>query len=67
MDLYAPGQGVLSIFTQRFWKHQYHDVLPYIYCCKGQFSDCKAYYDRRPSDDGSNYDCSPPGRFICVY
>ena len=53
VDRYAP--------EQHFWEHQSNDVLPFIFCCKGLFSDCMAYYERRPSDDGSDYDCSPPG------
>ena len=66
VDLYAPDQ--------HFWKHQFHDVLPFIFCCKGLFSDCSAYYEKRPSDNGDGYDLIPPGRFyfitnyyICLY
>lgn len=53
MDLYSPDQ--------HFWEHQFHDVVPYFWCCKGLFSDCSAYYDRRPSDNGDGYDLAPPG------
>ena len=64
VDLYAPGQN--------FWDHQFHDVIPFIFCCKGLFSDCSAYYDRRPSDNGSDYVIDPPGivlyiRMICIF
>ena len=44
-----------------FWKHQSHDVAPFFYCCKGMFSDCSAYYARRPSDNGNGYVCPPRG------
>ena len=47
VDLYAPGQ--------HFWNHQLHDVIPFIFCCKGLFSNCDNYYDRRPSDNGDGY------------
>ena len=53
VDLYSP--------VEHFWEHQLHDVLPYIFCCKGLFSDCSAYYDRRPSDNGDGYVLIPPG------
>ena len=53
VDRYSPSQD--------FLKHLHHDVVPYIFCCKGLFSDCSAYYDKRPSDDGSRYDLDPPG------
>ena len=70
VDLYAPtgftGKGL----------HFYHDVRPFYYCCKGEFSDCREYYKHRPSDDGSRYVLQPPGivhallwsacRFYCV-
>ena len=53
VDLYAP--------EQHFWDHQLHDILPLIFCCKGLFSDCSAYYERRPSDNGDGYVIIPPG------
>ena len=56
VDRYAPGQ--------HFWQHQFHDVLPFIFCCYGLFSDCSAYYEKRPSDNGDGYDLIPPGRFV---
>ncbi|CAF1275999.1 unnamed protein product [Adineta ricciae] len=39
-----------------FWKHQFHDVLPYIACCKS-LSDperCNLYFHYRPSRPGSD-------------
>ena len=37
------------------------DVLPFIYCCKGLFPNCAAFYERRPSGDGSAFDPLLPG------
>lgn len=60
MDLYADRLDR--------WNHFLHDVLPYFACCWGLFSDCQAYYDKRPSHDGSGYDRNPPGRLfkLCI-
>ena len=44
--------------------HQFDDVLPYIYCCKGRFNKCDMYYEKRPSDNGRNYEVTPPGIHI---
>ena len=41
--------------------HELDDVLPYIYCCKGNINICNKYYDKRPSDTGRNYEVTPPG------
>lgn len=45
-------------------KHHLRDLLPYIYCCTGQFSRCGSYYDLRPSDSGNDYEVTPPGKLI---
>ncbi|XP_033629956.1 sushi domain-containing protein 2-like [Asterias rubens] len=45
-DRYAPGD--------HFWFHQWYDVLPWLGCCKLS-NNCEAYYDKRPSDDCSEY------------
>ena len=58
VDLYAPS-GFLNLYGK--WLHFYHDVRPFYYCCKGEFSDCREYYKHRPSDDGSRYVLQPPG------
>ncbi|XP_071804821.1 sushi domain-containing protein 2-like [Asterias amurensis] len=52
----SPGGGTADRFApgDHFWLHQWYDVLPWLGCCK--LSDnCKAYYDKRPSDDCSDY------------
>ena len=41
--------------------HQFEDVLPFIFCCKGTPSSCDTYYQRRPSDDGSAFSPPVPG------
>jgi len=62
VDLYAPSHDQ--------WKHFEHDVLPYIYCCRGLLSDCSAYYKYRPSDNGAGYyqyfNITPPGTYVSV-
>ena len=46
------GVPVLSHFS--------HDLVPYLDCCL--FSDnCGKYFEKRPSDDGSNYEPPRPG------
>ena len=59
VDLYAP----IGYFGKLL--HFYHDVRPFYYCCKGEFSDCREYYKHRPSDDGSRYVLQPPGQCTC--
>ena len=65
-----PGGGTVDLYapTGFFGKlnHFHHDVRPFFYCCKGEFSNCDAYYRKRPSDDGSRYNLQPPGN-ICTY
>ena len=64
-----PGGGTVDLFAPRgisgFLRHQYHDVRPFFYCCKGEFANCEAYYEKRPSDDGSRYQLQPPGE-VCI-
>ena len=57
VDRYAP-----NTFMGRL-KHLHHDVLPYVYCCRGDFKEytCNMYYKKRPSDDGSHFSLQPPG------
>ncbi len=42
--------------------HIQEDVLPSVFCCEGEFSDCSLYYSKRPSDDGSRYNPFFPGK-----
>ncbi len=58
VDLYSPKSNFLG--------HQLHDVLPYLYCCVGSFPDCNAYYQKRPSSDGTGYQCRPPGMLLAL-
>ena len=41
---------------QSFWKHQLHDVLPFLQCCKFQSNQgaCNRYLELRPPRAGSN-------------
>lgn len=40
--------------------HFFHDLVPYLDCCV--FSgNCGKYFEKRPSDDGSNYEPPRPG------
>ena len=61
VDLYAPTGIILGNTIDHFR----HDVRPFFYCCKGEFSNCDAYYRKRPSDDGSRYNLQPPGN-LCA-
>lgn len=56
VDRYAP------VDFKTFWQHQWFDVIPAILCCKGLFSDCSKYYDRRPSHNGDDCSPTPPGQ-----
>ena len=45
------------------WSQYYkNDILPYIYCCKGEFPDCDAFFEKRPSIDSNMFvPQRPPG------
>jgi len=62
-----PGGGTVDLYAPTDWtgflKHLNHDVRPFFYCCRGEFSNCDSYYKKRPSDDGSRYNLQPPGEF----
>ena len=60
VDLYAPTSLTSTL------KHYTHDVLPFIYCCRGTFSNCNLYYQKRPSDNGKRYILKPPGTCACI-
>lgn len=47
VDRVAPGKSIIY--------HIYEDVLPFIWCCKGELANYTIYYHYRPSDDGSSY------------
>ena len=55
-----PGGGTVD--TCHYSKKECHynaDVLPWEKCCKNKsIESCKKYYEKRPSDDGTNY--KPP-------
>ena len=53
VDKIAPSKGKIDHFKE--------DVIPYILCCWGLFKNCRKYYDRRPSDDGTAYNPPIPG------
>ena len=55
------GSTGLNYFTDLI-NHQFEDVLPFIHCCKGTLPNCRAYYDRRPSDNGNAYVPPQPGK-----
>ena len=59
-----PGAGTADLFAPVDWKskiaHFFFDVVPYFLCCTGLFRDCSRYYDKRPSDDCSDWPSRPP-------
>ena len=65
-----PGGGTVDLYAPTSWtstlSHFTHDVLPFIYCCKGAFSNCDLYYQKRPSDNGKRYILKPPGTHACT-
>ena len=42
--------------------HFQDDIRPYIFCCKGPFPNCDAYYRNRPSSNGNEYELPVPGK-----
>ena len=61
--------GTVDLYSNKlhFWKHTIFDVAPFILCCRTLRANCQAYYDKRPSDDGSRYSARRCGMYICVY
>lgn len=49
-------------------RHFIVDVLPAIYCCKGNQKDvtCQLYYERRPSGRGESCEPPQPGTTIFI-
>ena len=43
-----------------YLQHTMEDVLPAVYCCKGTFTNCGSYQQKRPIDDGSKSPPPPP-------
>ena len=60
----APGGGsVDKVSPQNFLGHFLEDVLPAFLCCFGPLSNCDAYYQKRPSDNGEGYNPPNPGKY----
>ena len=60
------GSSRLNYFSNLV-KHQFEDILPFIFCCKGTQTSCDIYYQRRPSDNGTAYNPPVPGNKIFCY
>ena len=60
-----PGGGTVDLVAPEVSRSRHFemDVEPYIYCCKGVFSNCDAYYSKRPSSDGTGYELPVPGTY----
>lgn len=54
LDRVHPNAGVPVI------SHFFHDIVPYEDCCK-LTDNCDKYFEKRPSDDGSQYQAPRPG------
>ena len=56
--------GTVDKVTPQNWttylQHTMEDVLPAVYCCKGTFTNCDSYQQKRPIDDGSRSSPPPP-------
>ena len=54
LDRVHPNAGVPVI------SHFFHDIVPYQDCCE-LTKNCDKYFEKRPSDDGSQYQAPRPG------
>lgn len=54
LDRVHPNAGLPVI------SHFFHDLVPYQDCCR-LTNNCEKYFDKRPSDDGSQYQAPRPG------
>ena len=43
-----------------FFSHFFHDLMPYSDCCVLS-ENCGKYFEKRPSDNGMNYEPPRPG------
>ena len=43
-----------------YLQHTMEDVVPAVFCCKGTFTNCGSYQQKRPIDDGSRSPPPPP-------
>ena len=59
-----PGGGTADLVAPTNWKttiaHILVDVVPFVLCCTGLFKNCNRYYNKRPSDDCSDWPRRPP-------
>lgn len=62
-----PGGGSVQRYSPRKdpVKYAVFDFLPRKLCCTGNFlfDNCDAFYDKRPSDNGSRYLALLPGTY----
>ena len=69
VDKVAPSGKGLNYAYMTFL-HFLEDMIPYIYCCKGdqdvKKARCDVYYEHRPSDNGSNFQPPIPGTFTMI-
>ena len=56
-----PGGSVDKVAPSDVFGHFREDVIPAIFCCIGEYSDCSAYYSKRPSDNGESFNPPNPG------
>ena len=69
-----PGGGTADLVAPTDWQstiaHFAFDVVPYFLCCTGHFKNCNRYYNKRQSDDCSDWPERPPpgthNSYICV-
>ena len=57
LDRVHPNAGIPVI------SHFFHDIVPYQDCCR-LTNNCEKYFEKRPSDDGSQYQAPRPGIVI---
>ena len=64
----SPNGGTVQSISEEtsFSQHFVSDTLQFILCCKTGFPQCSKYYEKRPSDDGSEFNPIPPGTCYSV-
>ena len=66
-----PGGGTADLVAPTNWKttivHTLVDVVPFVLCCTGLFKDCSRYYNKRPSDNCSDWPRRPPPGISVFY
>lgn len=62
------GGSVDKVAPSDVFGHIREDIIPSVFCCRGEASDCSTYYRHRPSDNGSTFNPPNPGnKLVCDF